>query len=408
MSVKRKLTEWHAAGLLSAEDAAGILQYEEQRQRQRPYLLYALGGLGALAVATGVLALVASNWDAIPPAVKLGADLLLVAALSAGLVRADAKHASWVRETLILLQYGVVLASIGLVSQVYHLGGEPYQALLVWSALTFFLMSRGRSAVLAGIWILGLKVTFGAVLEKLEDTRALGLEEELVAGLAYLVPLTCLGLAGSERLARARPHLAGALRSFGWLELALAGSLGPLAFYSDDAADHPGQLLVAFVLAALATGVLIARAGPKGERATPARRAVQAVLVAVLLASFLPFLLPHEEWPAAAALAFIAFWATVGWAGYTLRQLPVLNVATAMIGLRILIAYFEVFGSLLSTGLGLITGGLLTLLFTWLWVRKSKDFKRQFGADRAPPVQPGDAGVQGGTQDRSSEASDGS
>jgi hypothetical protein len=35
--------------------------------------------------------------------------------------------------------------------------------------------------------------------------------------------------------------------------------------------------------------------------------------------------------------------------------------------------YFEVFGSMLSTGLGMITGGVLTLLLAWLWKRKSPE-----------------------------------
>ena len=47
------------------------------------------------------------------------------------------------------------------------------------------------------------------------------------------------------------------------------------------------------------------------------------------------------------------------------------NALTALIALRVLVIYFEVFGSLLSTGVGLITGGVLTLLVGWLWQRKT-------------------------------------
>ena len=54
-----------------------------------------------------------------------------------------------------------------------------------------------------------------------------------------------------------------------------------------------------------------------------------------------------------------------------------LNFATAVIGIRILIVYFEVFGSLLGTGVGLVTGGVLTLGLVWLWVRKRRAFARE-------------------------------
>ncbi|MBK8259725.1 MAG: DUF2157 domain-containing protein [Nannocystis sp.] len=50
---------WQRAGLLSAEAAAAILQHEERQSR--PYLLYAAGGLGALTIVLGVVAIIASN-----------------------------------------------------------------------------------------------------------------------------------------------------------------------------------------------------------------------------------------------------------------------------------------------------------------------------------------------------------
>jgi uncharacterized membrane protein len=51
-----------------------------------------------------------------------------------------------------------------------------------------------------------------------------------------------------------------------------------------------------------------------------------------------------------------------------------------------LIVYFEVFGSLLDTGLGLVTGGLLTLLLIWFWARKRREFDRELGAIKPTPV----------------------
>jgi uncharacterized membrane protein len=46
------------------------------------------------------------------------------------------------------------------------------------------------------------------------------------------------------------------------------------------------------------------------------------------------------------------------------------HALTALLALRILVVYFEVFGSLLDTGVGLVTGGLLTLLIAWFWQKK--------------------------------------
>jgi len=62
-----------------------------------------------------------------------------------------------------------------------------------------------------------------------------------------------------------------------------------------------------------------------------------------------------------------------------------LHLATAAIGLRIVVIYFEVFGTLLDTGVGLVLGGLLTLLLTWVWARKRREFDRELSARESTP-----------------------
>jgi hypothetical protein len=43
------------------------------------------------------------------------------------------------------------------------------------------------------------------------------------------------------------------------------------------------------------------------------------------------------------------------------------------------IIYLEVFGTLMSTGISLLTGGALTLGLTAVWVRQSRRFREQLG-----------------------------
>ena len=80
----------------------------------------------------------------------------------------------------------------------------------------------------------------------------------------------------------------------------------------------------------------------------------------------------------AGALAFIALWAVVAWVGYATHNARVLNLATAVIGIRLIAVYFEVFGSLLDTGLGLVTGGILTVTLTYFWARKRRELAGRF------------------------------
>ena len=95
--------------------------------------------------------------------------------------------------------------------------------------------------------------------------------------------------------------------------------------------------------------------------------------------------MPHGKWPLVAALSFVIVFAGVAFMAHRKGRPALLHLATALIGLRLLVIYFEVFGSLLDTGVGLVLGGLLTLLLTWLWARKRRDFDRELSTRESAP-----------------------
>src|SRR5512138_497258 len=133
MSLQKKLLAWQEAGLIDQATRERILQHEQKRAR--PYALYIMGGLGVLAVALGVILLVASNWDQIPRLAKMVLDLAVMASLAWVVVFADDSDRRWLREMMLLLYTGLALASVALVGQAYQLGGEPWQALIVWTVM---------------------------------------------------------------------------------------------------------------------------------------------------------------------------------------------------------------------------------------------------------------------------------
>lgn len=382
MQVDRKLAEWLSAGLLTAEAAAKIREYEGHQTR--PYLLYAIGGLGALTIVLGLVAIIASNWESIPGGVKLTLDLVLAAALAAGLVIVDRRGIDWLRETLIALYWGFVLASIGLISQVYHLGGATWQALLVWTGLTFPLVTRSRSPNLALLWVLALHTTYFMALEPLARTRLA--PEGLVVGLVGLAPLLCLAVATSAGIRRLRPNFHHAFAGFGWFEALAMTSAATFAFY-----DSPldSEQLDSFATTATIAAAIVVFLMVRADRLVDGHR--EAVLpVRVLLALFIvlgygPLLLAADKQELLGALVFIALWAVAAWVGYATHNARFLNLATAVIGVRLIAVYFEVFGSLMDTGLGLVTGGLLTVALTWFWARKRRELATRLDAANTEP-----------------------
>ncbi|MGB5816890.1 MAG: DUF2157 domain-containing protein [Thermoanaerobaculia bacterium] len=368
MPLERQLKRWLAADLIDADQAQGIAAFE--KERGRPLFLYAIAGLGGLAIAIGVVSIVASNWDAIPGQVKIGVDLALVIALGLAVVWLEEHGPAWAREVAIVVLYGLVMASIALVGQVYQLGGKAREAMAVWSVLTALLMTRARSGFAAFVWLAGLQITYFTWLvwlgEKSDDQMALAL------GAAYLAPIVSIAIGRSAWVQSVRPALARVFEAIGWAEIVFCASFGTFAFYEDTADEYWRWLGVGFVISAVLTGWLWTRI-PDSRWGRPARW----LLVTCLLLAYVPLVISPGNLDLVAALTFIGLWVLVAYTAHQAGLLSLLNLATAVIGIRILIVYFEVFGSLLGTGVGLVTGGMLTLGMVWLWVRKRREFARE-------------------------------
>jgi uncharacterized membrane protein len=386
MSIARKLARWREAGLIDDATSARIQAFEDAERT--PVALYALGVLGASAVALGLISIIAANWDVIPGRVKLGADVLLGIALATATYVVVRRGNSWWSEVLITLFYGFTLASIGLVGQVYHLDAPAYQGLLAWSAATLPLILLGRSRQLAALLVVGVATTHALALpaffEYLEHRKVSeATESNLAATLLFASPLLYVVLARVPWLVRNRPEFARTITTPTWVAVLLGGFVLQFLWYAD---MDPGQTL-GWSLAT--TGVLalaLIAALPRLYPDVP-RRARHGLAAIVGLAWLTLVIGAGFERPSAnvvGAVLQVVWLALFAWTAIQLGQVRVFNLLTALIALRVLGIYFEVFGTLLSTGVGLITGGLLTLLIGWLWRRKTGDL-----AERLKPAPAG-------------------
>jgi uncharacterized membrane protein len=362
MSIAGKLDHWKAEGLIDAPTVERILEWEHARRR--PVLAYILGGLGALTVAVGLVSVVAANWEALGRFAKLGLDLALLGGLSFGVARVQGR---WAREVLVILYFGATLGSIGLVSQVYQLGGEVYSALLLWMVLATPVAIMGRTWLLAAAWLAGACTTIGVSVAELldrwspDDSIAIA----VALGSALFVVGALIVAGGSRALVARRPQFAALFRVVGWSALAVLASVAQMIWYADVDDD-----LLASVPLVLLLGVVVAwRLPAQLERPTP--RTVWTARGAVVLAALLSAaaMLPHDEIRALAALGFLLLWLGFAFGVHQLGRIGLLNLATAVLALRVLIAYVELFGSLMQTGLAMILGGLLTIGLAWGWRR---------------------------------------
>jgi uncharacterized membrane protein len=384
MSLARQLARWQAASLIDGQTAEWILAFEHGRRR--PVLLYAFGGLGALAVATGILSVIAANWEHLGRHAKLGADLILLGGVACGAYRSRPAH--WLREVSLLLYFLLVLASIALVGQTYQLGGEAHEALALWLLLGSPMVLFGRSWMLAASWLAALVASVATAIAKASAVCEWlsGDAAQVTVTLAALSlgPLLCLSLGTAVAVTRRRPHFASFFRAVGWFWLVGLTSLAQHLWYTESSGHRvrglfgmtplPLQALIAPVAAGLALAWYLPRTLPGASGR--GRQLARAVLLFATLSSALPAVIEHDEIPVAGAISFFLLWVGFALTAYQLGRIRLLNLATGVLALRLVVAYVELFGSLLQTGLGMILGGLLTLALAWGWVRKSRDFRK--------------------------------
>lgn len=362
MSLESKLEAWVAAGLIDADAAARIRTHEEANDR--PYVLWAIVGLGLFALALGLALIVAANWDVIADWLKLGVHLALTAAAAAAVWVGAARDNRWLKEGALFLLAAFVLAGIALHSQVYQLTGPMWQALVPWLVLmTPAMLIAGSTRLVAYGWAGMLLWTLASLA--LENEHADGLWY-FVHGLAIAGPLLLIGISLLPWRSRS---FADGLREVGVLIWLGGVSFAHFVWAGTVTTSEAGEMAVRLVVP-----VVVAAAAVWAGRRW--RMVPQAMLLPIIAAPMAALLLatvvPHADgWPArlVGALIYMAMWGVVARAAIASGWRALFGVAIAAIGIRIFIIYFELFGSLATTGAGLIIGGVLLIALALGWRR---------------------------------------
>lgn len=371
----RRIAHWHEAGIIDAATRDRLLAYEEAHAR--PLLLWAVWGIGALAIGLGFVSVVAANWEDIPGLVRLGVHLALIAGL-VGLVffREDrlAEGSPWSVEALVFVTAALGLTFFGHLGQVYQTSSPLWQPLAVWLALFApLLLLTGRS------WPTALAVVGGAVWTAWEYASAMtgngvprnpGTFWLAWLGAAVALPVT-LALAGGWMRARSlRPDF---WRRIEQMALTYAVALASLACAVASGGGFGDSSLLAGT-PSLACGVVIALAGIAHFAARPG---VSGQMAAAIITGA-GITIAAAEWAndriVPAALLFFVLWAGIAAAALRAHWRGVFQLAVGVIAFRLVILSFELAADLLTSGFGLILSGLMILGVAWVAVRVSKRF----------------------------------
>jgi uncharacterized membrane protein len=376
---------WQAAGLIDRDLAGRIVAWEAAHRR--PVFLWAVAGIGALALSLGIMAIVGANWEDIPAWLKLAVDLALTAACAVAVFVFWRRDWPWCRELAALLLFGLVLSGIALIGQVYQLQSAPWRALTLWLALTTpFLAVTSYSRLTGTIWTIAAVTTWFAAEEPLEglflqfgvlsrqvSTWIFGYQLPLMGYLAAGALIVVAIVRSGWPTAREQADVMGRLA---WAGLIAACTVAVSAEWASAREGNPptGPILLA-TLATLPVGVTVWLGSERTERAP-----LLALLIGSLVIWSLGMLAAHLHGrigDLVRALLFIVYWIGMGAAAARAHRRSLFGLAFTMVGLRLLILYFEAIGGLTATGLGLIGGGLLCLMLAALGWRLTRGVPRR-------------------------------
>jgi hypothetical protein len=323
-----------------------------------------------------------------PVWLKLGADFMSLGLLGAGIFYLHKQHPDSLWREILLVSFQLLcLASIGLISQIYHSGGRWYHALLLWSVITFPIMLYAQRHFASFLWSsLFLLGFIWSLVEFQYQILAIQADfwdfENKLSLVILLTPLLSITLAYFAKYYR---YVALERNLYAWFILsALSCLVFADIFYGFPFSDWKDKQLISAALfvpiygiAALLSGLIVFN--------RDYGRLSKSVL---LLALSLLLLLYHPQlWVSInnthnlmAPIFIIAILMLYSLHLGMTQQQFLFNIVTFLIGLRFLIIYFDVIGSLAETGIGLIISGLFIIAVSYAWYYTRRPLQNWIGS----------------------------
>lgn len=388
----RKLRE---AGFINEAQEHAIVEHFRLDQESNRFLTI-VGIIGAILVSAGIILLIASNWNDIPRMLKLGVGLaLLLGCHGGGWALGRSGQHPVVAEVLHLIGSGLFLANIALVGQIYNLSSRPPNAILLWLAgvapLAWILRSKAQhilALTIFGVWL-------GLELNQRDSWLYFAGEGRQFMVYALLGTLfAALGLLlGQSKF----PEFGPPTEKFGLLATHIASYPLTLGVFYGSAEIAPAAWAITGTLTAVTLGLWVF-AGPR-LGAIPDRQwrwvwtAAQIGLVGLTwfgltlrgrYESWETHRLVGPHWIAVPALfCFCLLQAQVG---LIRRSKWLVNLAMVFIGLHIVTAYFQLFGSMQTTGMMFVVTGIFLIGLAVYLERKRRSLLRRFAASEPIPA----------------------
>jgi uncharacterized membrane protein len=382
VNLKKRLLVWQEHGLISEGDARTILEFEAS-QVNRSWVSFGIAGIGVTAFITGIISILASNWEFLSDSVKIAGYFILQVGFGLLFLRYETNR-SLTREVALTVFALFFWAGIGLFAQIYNLSGPAWRPLMFWVCITLPAAMSSNSRFLCMIWCTAVLATpwvwSCSYMNSFSELTRVGIV------VASAVMLATIGIAERSVAVIKEPlRLASVECGLGFLMLC-AVPVGNIEWVGQhiaqfDTAGPLASLLLPWMACGLAAAASLTRANvPIGVRRTTA-----LLFVGIAIYLSLPYLLPLNSllplWlrQVFGAAGFLVVWAIAATAAALASLKRLFDIASLVIAVRFIIIYFEVFGSLSATGIGLIISGavIISVAIAWNRARRSVTSKLQ-------------------------------
>ena len=368
MKLESTLSDWQKHNLITQSQKEAILEYENQVKK--PLLFYSLLFLSSFCICIGLIALIAANWEVIPQYIKLISAYVLLSGVGAGIYFSRTSNKIYLYEGLIISFALLILGTIGLVGQIYHLPSQGLQAVLFWSVLTFPLMFITQRPLFPALWLFGFSLSILDFFHQTPQLRAV-LETlfEPHQNIGFCITLTFLLFIWQSLKLTQQKALLTALH--GWI-IALFASF---ALWLDVIGLGWEYRTTTFSVAQWQIyGVSLALFLVLWKLSSIKRTSLAFICLSILYGyTFFANILPKGE-DIFSALMMLSLLSVVGIFAYQNHHMRLFKTISILLALRFFGIYCEVFGSLLTTGLGLITSGVIFLSLAWYGRKLSTHF----------------------------------
>ena len=348
--LEKKLGDWISHSLITSEQAQKITAYETI-QPTNPWIFRGFLTLGAVILGIGIISLFAANWKDIPDTLKLSTDFALLIALGMRTYMAWKKNQPILFEILLVIFMILCLASIGLISQIYHTGGKIHEALLIWSVITSGAAAVARRSFVpficaTGFFLGGTFVAFDYY--PLKNWIIISSIPLLSACLAFICMYVSSG-GGQTKAFKSWAVISGTI-----IVMYLTVSRQSIDL-------NITEFLPNYILAALLTLGIWRNLEYKKIQ----KKLLQVVLIFYFMSFHLPLFAIQSK--IASDISAIAVLSAMAMFLASLKHRRLFQFFLVLLGAIFLKLYFEALGGLATTGIGLILSGSLIISIVVIW-----------------------------------------